>query len=68
MPHRQAAAALQVGDAADVGAQHALGLQRIKVAFCARAVVWTTLVQVSVMQNLNLSADLVVTPGVLKLD
>ncbi len=34
MPHRQAAAALQVGD---VGAQHALGLQRIQVAESAVA-------------------------------
>ena len=32
MPHWQAAAALQVGDTADVGAEHALGLQRIQVA------------------------------------
>ena len=37
MPHRQAAAALQVGDAADVGAEHALGFQRDKVSELAVA-------------------------------
>ena len=37
MPHRQAAAALQVGDAADVGADDALRFQRIQVAQLAVA-------------------------------
>ena len=37
MPHRQAAAALQMGDAADVGADDALGLQRVQVAQLAVA-------------------------------
>ena len=37
MPHGQTAAALQVGDAADVGADHALRLQRVQVAQLAVA-------------------------------
>ena len=37
MPHRQAAAALQVGDAADVGADHALRLQCVQVVQLAVA-------------------------------
>ena len=32
MPHRHIGTALQVGDAADVGAQNGFGLERIEVA------------------------------------